>query len=123
MRPRWLHPRRALLERWLDDRLAPSAAARVGSHVEGCDRCSQLLIDRADAGDAAPAQPALGAALRAVLGPPEGYTERAVATVDRRRSEPSMLAVLADLYGAGVETIRLIASDAGEEPADGEDER
>lgn len=93
------HPRNEELHAWL----AGAVDHEVEEHLRTCQHCAGVLEDL----DAAEALE-LGDALAAALAPPEDLIERLVAGVNARLSSRQIMGVVADLFGAGIETTRLL---------------
>lgn len=100
------HPGQLVLRQWLTG----SVDDDVERHIDTCRRCAAVLEDLDPVADAE-----IGDALAEVLAPPEDLTERLVAGVNARLSSRQVMGVVADLFGAGFETTRLLLM---EEPHD-----
>lgn len=92
------HPGKAALRDWL----AGDADENVERHVDTCQRCATTL-EELDA-----TETEIGEALAEILAPPDGLTERLVAGVNAKLSSRQVMGVVADLFGAGIETSRLL---------------
>lgn len=93
------HPGRSALQAWLsgaDDQ-------DLERHLDDCQRCANTL-EELDATDA----PTIGAALADALSPPGDLTERLVAGVNEKLSSRQIMGVVADIFGAGLETTRML---------------
>jgi hypothetical protein len=101
MRPLF-HPRAASLAAWLE---APEPKRRIDDHVARCERCADRLVSLSD-----PA-PDLAEALSAHLAPVPGLTARIEGSIASAVGTRSLLAWALDLYGAGVETVRLLVEE------------
>lgn len=100
------HPNRDTLLRWLNG----EGDAELDRHIDTCQRCAanlEALEADAEAG--------IGDALAQALAPPEGLTARLTEGVAAKLSSRQVLDVVADLFGAGIETSRLLLI---EEPDD-----
>lgn len=96
---RWArHPTRATLQEWLD-----GADNGIDDHVARCNRCATTL-EELDS----PAGPTLTEALAAVYEPPQGLSSRLERRVTHRIDSMVLMDVLTDLFGAGVETSKLL---------------
>lgn len=96
------HPRDAKLRRWLD---AEEPAKRVDAHVARCERCSDRLLELGQ-----PA-PTLGAFLSEMLAPDVGLSDRLEGNIAAAVGTRSLLAWALDLYGAGLDTVRLLVEE------------
>lgn len=109
------HPSTEALRRWL---LGDAEDEQVSEHVADCGRCATKLeqIDHETAeGAQTPADGnSVAAALHSLLAPAEGLSERVEVSVVDRLGSRQYLAVLGDLFGAGIETSRLLLTE--EEP-------
>ncbi len=93
------HPRTTALQEWL----LGAVDDDVEDHVGTCQRCATAL-EELDTQE----EVAIGDALAEALAPPEDLTERLVAGVNARLSSRQVMGVIADLFGAGIETTRLL---------------
>ncbi len=93
------HPQAAALQQWLSG----AVDDEVEKHVGTCQRCATVL-EELDAQE----DTAISHALAEALAPPEDLTERLVAGVNARLSSRQVMGVIADLFGAGIETTRLL---------------
>lgn len=100
------HPGKNALSNWLSD----GDDLDVERHVENCQRCADALEELDTAEDTT-----IGSALAEALSPPDDLTERLVAGVNARLSSRQVMSVVADLFGAGLETTRMLII---EEPND-----
>ena len=94
-----LHPSKTSLRDWL----AGELDVKVDTHVETCQRCATVL-EELDATD----DVGIGDALAEALAPDQGLTERLEQGLTARLSSRQVLDVVADLFGAGIETSRLL---------------
>lgn len=108
------HPSSDALRRWLlgtgvDDE-------RVSDHVANCARCAGKLEQLDIEADASLERDddRVSSALLSLLAPAEGLSERVEVSVVGRLGSRQYLGVLGDLFGAGVETSRLLLTE--EEP-------
>lgn len=97
------HPSKRALREWL----AGDVDEQVDLHVATCDRCSNDL----EALASADTDSSLRDALLAVLDPPEDLAPRIEAGVLARLESREVLGYFADVFGAGWETTRLLATD------------
>ena len=102
---RFRHPSRRDLQAWLDGSL-PS----LDDHVTTCNRCAATL-EELDA----PAEAPLGAILAEIYQAPVDLSERLTTRVADRLDSRVMFDVITDLFGAGLETSKLLLT---EEPPD-----
>ncbi len=109
MRPRFLHPSRKALQAWLNGEA--DGDAKLDAHIATCTRCANTLENLdADRNDR------IAEALALVLEPPSNLSERLQERVAARLDSRVMLGVLSDLFGAGIETSRmLIMEETGED--------
>ena len=93
------HPGKNALRQWLLE----GGDDDVDRHLGTCQRCASALeeIDVTDEFE-------IGDALAEALAPPEDLTERLVAGVNAKLSSREVMGVVADLFGAGIETTRLL---------------
>ncbi len=97
------HPSKQELANWL---LATDSGAEVDAHVAVCDRCAERLEQLEES-----ATPSISDQLAELLEPPPDLTERLERRVIARLDSRQVLGVLADLFGAGLETSRLLLSE------------
>jgi len=97
------HPSKRALREWLTGEVDED----VDLHVSTCDRCSTDLEALASADTGA----SLRDALLAVLDPPSDLVPRVEAGVVARLESREVLGYFADVFGAGWETTRLLATD------------
>ncbi|MFV0526002.1 MAG: anti-sigma factor family protein [Acidimicrobiales bacterium] len=110
------HPSHAELETWLNgnDALAPRRydADAVDRHLRTCERCAAAIERLAsDDGD-------IGSQLSLVLAPPPDLNDRLEQRVADTLNSRQVLGVVADLFGAGLETSRMLFIDEGANQAD-----
>ena len=100
---RFGHPSRRSLRDWLlgeDD-------AKVEAHVATCEQCAVAIeVIEAEETDSA-----IGDALARVLAPPPDFAERLHQRVNQRLDSRQVFGVVADLFGAGFETSKLLMSE------------
>ncbi len=97
------HPSKRALREWLTGEVDE----KVDLHVSTCDRCSTDL----EALASADTDSRLRDALLAVLDPPADLVMRVEAGVVARLESREVLGYVADIFGAGWETTRLLVSD------------
>jgi hypothetical protein len=103
---RWFgHPSREALQAWLD-----GADNGIDDHIATCHRCASILEEH----DLLP-EPAVAEALAAIYQAPTDLSERLERRVVDRLDSRVIIEVVADLFGAGLETSRLLLT---EEPRD-----
>ncbi len=104
------HPSADLLRRWLNTDEA-SDLPDVTAHVDDCERCAAKL-EQLDSGSGdAFDHSAIASALINLLAPPEGLSDRVEERVVNRLGSRQMAVVLADLFGAGFETSKLLLTE------------
>ncbi len=102
------HPSKAVLRDWLTGEIEPDTTDTVERHLDTCARCAATLEAIEPAPETPVAPEALGSALAIVLAPPSDLAQRLEAGVTARLSSRQMMEVVADLFGAGMETTRLL---------------
>lgn len=100
------HPSKRALQEWLDR----SEDSAVDKHVETCQRCATILEELDTAGEVS-----LGDALAAVYTAPADLSDRLERRVAARLDSRVMFDVISDLFGAGIETSKLLLT---EDPTD-----
>lgn len=99
---RWFgHPSRDALQRWLD-----GTDDTLDDHVATCDRCATTLEELESASEEAVAQ-----ALAVVYQAPGDLSDRLERGVADRLDSRVIFEVVADLFGAGLETSRLLLTE------------
>jgi len=96
------HPHTVALERWLSGHIDHE----VDQHVDRCHRCAAILEELDASTDFA-----LRSALTEAFAPPDNLTERLVAGVNAELSARQVIDVVADLFGAGIDTTRLLLTE------------
>lgn len=104
------HPSKAVLRDWLTGEIEPDTTDTVERHLDTCARCAATL----EALEPAPETP-LGNALAIVLAPPGDLAQRLEEGVTARLSSRQMMEVVADLFGAGLETTRLLLTEGDDD--------
>lgn len=104
------HPSRKALTAWLTGSFDPS----LDRHLETCNRCAGTL-ESIDTGHDAP----IGDALATLLTPPADLSARLTRRVARQLDSRIMFDVVSDLFGAGIETTRLLLSGEDGKDRDG----
>ena len=99
---RFRHPSKDRLREWLDAEMPDGED--LDTHVDTCQRCSALV--EALAGEEA--HPGLSVALNRVLGAPLGLPGRLEERVAAKLSSREVVGLMAELFGAGLETSRLL---------------
>lgn len=96
------HPSKRALREWLeaDEERADTS---VDEHLDTCHRCAGLL-DEMEKED----QPSLSDALAAFYSPPPDLSDRLERRVSARLDSRVVLGVVSDLFGAGVDTSKLL---------------
>ncbi len=95
------HPSRADLAAWLE-----GERPDIDDHVATCERCATTLEELA-----APSGGPITEALAAVYRAPEDLSERLERRVADRLDSMVMIEVVADLFGAGMETSKLLLTE------------
>jgi hypothetical protein len=93
------HPNDELLLRWLNG----DGDTDLDLHVSTCQRCAANLEEMEP-----PSEEAIGEALAELLAPPVDLTDRLEEGVAAKLSSRQIIDVVADLFGAGFETSRLL---------------
>lgn len=109
------HPKRSTLQAWLAGEAAPGVDAALDAHLASCRRCAGIIEELDGSGEVRLEGDAIGDALAAVLAPPRDLSDRLERRVTARLDSRIMFDVVSDLFGAGVETSRLLLT---EEPLD-----
>lgn len=100
---RFGHPSRRSLRDWLLGADDP----KVDAHVATCEQCAVAIeIIEAEESDSA-----IGDALARALDPPADFGERLQQRVQERLDSRQVLGVMADLFGAGYETSKLLLTE------------
>lgn len=102
---RFRHPSKDRLRAWLDD--AGDDDQELESHIDGCSRCSSVIEAIGEAG----VNETVVLALAQVLAPPSDLPDRLEAQVSERLSGRELVGLMAEMFGAGVETGRLLIVD------------
>lgn len=101
------HPSRRSLRDWL----LGEEDTKLESHISTCEHCAtRIEIIEAEESDSAVAD-----ALALVLKPPPDFTERLQERVSARLDSRQVLGVVADLFGAGFDTTKLLLSEGPNE--------
>lgn len=93
------HPSKRALQEWLDH----GESATIDDHLAECQRCASVLEQLAAEED-----PSLNDALAFAFATPEDFSERLEQKVTARLDSRVMLGVVSDLFGAGLETSKLL---------------
>ncbi|MGH1491286.1 MAG: anti-sigma factor family protein [Acidimicrobiales bacterium] len=100
------HPSKRALQQWLDN----AEESKIDSHLDTCQRCA-AVIEGLDVSD----DLSLGDALAAVYELPPDLSDRLERRVAARLDSRVVLDVVSDLFGAGLETSKLLLT---EDPVD-----
>ena len=103
----WRHPSKKRLREWLSAEHAEVSA--LDDHLARCVRCSNELETMARA----ESDGLIRLALVEVLSPPPGLSERVETKVVERLDSRQVFGFMADLFGAGLDTVRLLTVDDG----------
>jgi hypothetical protein len=93
------HPSREALAHWL---AGDDVDSKIDDHLRSCERCAAVVEELATTTEP------VGEALALVLAPPPDLTDRLEKGVSAKLSSRQMMGVVADLFGAGFETARLL---------------
>jgi hypothetical protein len=85
------HPSNQRLQAWLES----GGPARVGKHVDGCERCMALLEELSDLGDT------LVAELSDALAAPTDVEDRTARQVESRLRDEAAFTAFLDLFTVG----------------------
>ena len=100
---RFGHPSRRSLREWLLGADDP----KVDAHLATCEQCTITIeVIEAEESDSA-----IGDALARVLAPPPDFAERLHQRVNQRLDSRQVFGVMADLFGAGFETSKLLLTE------------
>lgn len=99
------HPSKDRLRAWLNG--AGEEDQQLESHIDDCDRCSSVIEAL---GEASASEP-LVFALAQVLAVPRDLPDRLETQVSQRLSGRELMGLMAEMFGAGVETGRLLIVD------------
>jgi hypothetical protein len=87
------HPSTRMLRYWL----RTGRPSRIGEHIAGCDRCTQLLDDD-------PVAARILEALADATAPPDGLEKRMTVAVSQAVRNRQALGALTELFGLGWHT-------------------
>lgn len=104
------HPSKRALREWLESPADISGESSIDNHLASCQRCAAILDEMEDT-----AELALGDALAAFYAPPLDLSDRLERRVAQRLDSRVVLGVVSDLFGAGIDTTKLLLM---EEPED-----
>ncbi len=96
------HPSKRALREWLDS----ADNSSVDAHLETCQRCATVLEELDTDGGLS-----IGDALAAVYTPPADLSDRLERRVAARLDSRVVLDVVSDLFGAGIETSKLLLTE------------
>lgn len=102
------HPSKRALREWLSGERTDD----IDAHIDSCERCAAVLEEL----EPEESSQAISDALAFVLSPPGDLTTRLQLGVAARLDSRQIAGVVADLFGAGLETSRLLLSE--ESPSD-----
>lgn len=107
------HPSKKALREWLSG----EHGAELDAHLGSCQRCAGVLenMDDIELNGAGSSNLAIGDALAAVFTAPEDLSDRLEKKVAARLDSRAVFDVVTDLFGAGIETSRILLLD---DPAD-----
>ena len=96
------HPSKRALREWLELE-SPDPDSSIDEHLDDCHRCAAVLDEMSEA-----QEKDLGAALAAFYSPPPDLSDRLERRVAERLDSRVVLDVVSDLFGAGIETSKLL---------------
>ncbi len=107
------HPSRRALQEWLnrdptDGEEEPSA---IDGHLDTCRRCAGILEDLARPADDEAGAVSVGEALARFYSPPSDLADRLERKVVARLDSRVVIEMVSDLFGAGVETSKLLLTE------------
>lgn len=104
------HPSKRALREWLEISEDSSGEDAIDQHLNSCERCSAVLDEME--GDGAES---VGDALAAFYAPPPGLSDRLERRVTERLDSRAVLGVVSDLFGAGIDTSKLLFMEVPED--------
>lgn len=102
---RFRHPSKERLRAWLTG--AGADDQQLEDHIDGCERCASVIEAIADSSVSEP----LVLALAQVLAAPRDLPVRLEQRVAQRLSGRELVGLMAEMFGAGVETSRMLIVD------------
>lgn len=104
------HPSKRALREWLDrEPDSDEGATAIDAHLDTCRRCAAILEDLERPADTSnEAGVSVGDALARFYAAPVDLTERLERKVVARLDSRVVIDVMTDLFGAGVETSKLL---------------
>jgi hypothetical protein len=102
---RFRHPSKDQLSTWLNGLTGDDP--KLDAHIDGCDRCASVIEAL---GESSASEP-LVFALAQVLAAPRDLPDRLETQVSERLSGRELVGLMAEMFGAGVETSRLLIVD------------
>ena len=96
------HPSKRALREWLEQETHDPESA-IDEHLDDCHRCAAILDELAEA-----EEEDLSTALAAFYTPPPDLSDRLERRVVERLDSRVLLDVVSDLFGAGIETSKLL---------------
>lgn len=104
------HPSKKSLQEWLEAPSHDATDQKVESHIDSCQRCATTIESLVTTPDLS-----IGDALAAVYQAPADLSDRLERRVAARLDSRVVLDVVSDLFGAGLETSKLLLT---EDPID-----
>ncbi len=104
------HPSKRALREWLESPEDSAEDSSIDRHLASCERCSSVL-EKMEVG----ADVSLSTALATFYAPPPGLSDRLERKVTERLDSRAVLGVVSDLFGAGVDTSKLLFMEVAED--------
>ncbi len=104
------HPSKRALREWLEGSQDPTGDDAIDQHLSSCERCSAVLEQMEEQ-----AEVDVGDALAAFYAPPPGLSDRLERKVAERLDSRAVLGVVSDLFGAGIDTSKLLFMEVPED--------
>lgn len=104
------HPSKRALREWLESPAEISGESSIDVHLASCQRCAAVLGEMEDSAEAG-----LGDALAAFYAAPPDLSDRLERRVTERLDSRVVLDVVSDLFGAGIDTGKLLLMEVHED--------